>query len=264
MTKRTKESNKLTGSNVEWVDSHCHIHDADFPLGISEVMMAARDAVVTKMIVIGTDEISSNRALDFAHDHENVWAAVGVHPHDAKSGCDFLEKIDFTDPKIVAVGEIGLDYHYNFSSHDQQKEVLIKQLEMAKSIDLPVVFHVREAFDDFWPIYDQFQVAGVLHSYSDNLKNLTEALSRGLYIGVNGIATFTKKSEQLEAFSRIPLERLLVETDAPFLSPKGRRGQVNQPAYVRDIAQWLAEFYGVEFEKLAMSTTKNSEVLFGI
>lgn len=258
------KADELLSAGVGLVDSHCHIHDADFPLKISEVMMAARAAAVTKMIVIGADKESSLRGLDFARQYENVWTTVGVHPHEAKFGCEFLYKIDLDEVNIVAIGEIGLDYHYDFSSRDQQKEALVKQLEIVKGAGLPVVFHVREAYDDFWPIYDQFRVPGVIHSFSDNLENLNKALARGLYIGVNGIATFTKDEAQLEAFSRIPLERLLVETDAPFLAPKGRRGQTNQPAYVRDVAQWLAEFYGVEFEKLAIQTTNNARELFGI
>lgn len=256
------------------IDSHCHIHDADFPVALDEVLSLAKEAGVGKMVTIGTDMESSRLAMEFARAHENVWATVGVHPHSADDGCEFLRKIDFdANPKIVAIGEIGLDYHYDFTSRDSQRTLLKQQLELAVEYDLPVVFHVREAFDDFWPIFDEItslvqtrghQLRGVVHSFSDNLDNLQKALARGLYIGVNGIATFTKDGSQLEAFRAVPLERLLVETDAPYLAPKGKRGQSNQPAFVRDVAEWLAEFYDIEFDKLATQTTQNAERLFRI
>lgn len=258
---------------IELIDSHCHIHNADFPVSVDEVLTAAQQAGVVQMIVIGADEASSRRALEFARAHDNVVATVGVHPHDASAGCQFLQALDLADPQIVAIGEIGLDYHYDFSPRDKQQAVLKQQLLVAIAADLPVVFHVREAFDDFWPIFDwaaaqaraQGRVLrGVVHSFSDNLTNLQAALEQDLYIGVNGIATFTKDQTQLEAFRAVPLEKLLIETDAPYLAPKGHRGKPNQPAYVRSVAEWLAEFYGVELTELAAVTTANARALFGI
>lgn len=261
------------GATVELIDSHCHIHNADFPLSVDEVLAAAKQAGVVQIVVIGADEESSRRAMEFARVHDNVVATVGVHPHDASAGCEFLQVLDLSDPQIVAIGEIGLDYHYDFSPRQVQQEVLQRQLELAIAADLPVVFHVREAFDDFWPIFDQAAaqarsqdrvLRGVVHSFSDDLANLQAALERGLYIGVNGIATFTKNQAQLEAFRAVPLQKLLIETDAPYLAPKGHRGKPNQPAYVRDVAVWLADFYGVELAELAAVTTANTRRLFGI
>lgn len=268
-------SDKLSEAReIELIDSHCHIHDADFPIAIDESLQAAHLAGVTQMVTIGTDEASSLAAVKFARQHDEVFATVGVHPHEASVGCDFLKNLDFAaESKIVAIGEIGLDYHYDFSARDVQRELLKRQLGLAIELDLPVVFHVREAFDDFWPIFDQAatlarargrELRGVLHSFSDNLANLEMALERNLCIGVNGIATFTKDKTQLEAFKQIPLERLLIETDAPYLAPKGKRGQPNQPAYVRDVAEWLAEFYAVSLAELAEATTKNARELFRI
>lgn len=261
------------GATVELIDSHCHIHNADFPLSVDEVLAAAKQAGVVQMIVIGADKESSRRAVEFARTHDNVVATVGVHPHDASAGCEFLQALDLSDPQIVAIGEIGLDYHYDFSPRQVQQAVLRQQLAFAIEADLPVVFHVREAFDDFWPIFDQAAaearsqgrvLRGVVHSFSDNLTNLQAALERGLYVGVNGIATFTKNQAQLEAFRAVPLQKLLIETDAPYLAPKGHRGKSNQPAYVRDVAVWLADFYGVELAELAAVTTANARELFGI
>jgi hydrolase, tatD family len=258
---------------IELIDSHCHIHDADFPVPTDEVLALAEQAGVAQMVVIGTNEQSSRRAVEFAKSHEQIWATVGTHPHDASAGCEYLRTLDLTDPKIVAIGEIGLDYHYDFSPREVQQQVLRQQLMVAIEADLPIVFHVREAFDDFWPIFDEMAMRaqakgrvlrGVVHSFSDNLVNLQMALERGLYIGVNGIATFTKDKSQLEAFRAVPLDKLLIETDAPYLAPKGRRGKPNQPAYVREVAEWLADFYGVELAELATVTMANARRLFGI
>lgn len=251
------------------IDSHCHLHEADFPIDQAEALQLAREVGVKQIIVIGTDKQSSLAAVEFSRQHEGVFATVGVHPHEASGGCDFLKQIDFkTEPKIVAIGEIGLDYHYDFSPREVQRAVFREQLALAIKQNLPVVFHVREAFSDFWQIFDEMttnrqKIRGVVHSFSDNLANLEQALERGLYIGVNGIATFTKDTAQLEAFAKIPLNRLLIETDAPYLAPKGKRGQTNQPAFVYDIAKWLAEFYGISFDQLAATTTANAKELFG-
>ena len=261
----------MDAQKITLIDSHCHIHDADFPLPTDEVLALAKQAGVAQMVVIGTNEQSSRRAVAFANQHAQIWAAVGTHPHDASAGCGYLRALDLTDPKIVAIGEIGLDYHYDFSPREVQQRVLRQQLAVAIEADLPVVFHVREAFDDFWPIFDQMAMRaqadgrvlrGVVHSFSDNLANLQMALERNLYVGVNGIATFTKDETQLKAFRAVPLEKLLIETDAPYLAPKGRRGQPNQPAYVREVAEWLAEFYGVELAELATVTTANARRVF--
>ncbi len=250
------------------IDSHCHIHDREFfPDGGETELKTARDNNIKQLIVIGTDEQSSLEAIDFANKHQDVFCAIGSHPHEAKHGLEYLDKIDFTNPKIVAIGEIGLDYHYNHSPKQAQKQILIEQIKLALKHDLPIVFHVREAFDDLWPILDQFEgqnIRGVIHSFTDNEANLKEALKRGFYIGVNGIATFTKDQKQLEAFAQIPLDRLLLETDAPFLAPKPHRGKTNQPAYVADVAQFLAELYQVELDQLISQTTKNAKKLFDI
>lgn len=165
--------------------------------------------------------------------------------------------------KIIAVGECGLDYFYNNSPKTDQVKMLKAQIELAQKYDLPLIFHVREAFDDFWPIFDSYKnLRGVLHSYTDNEQNLAKALERNLFIGLNGIMTFTKNQWQLEVAKKVPLAKLLLETDAPFLTPSPVRGTVNEPANVRLVGEFLAKLRGERLEVLADATTKNAQSLF--
>jgi len=248
------------------IDTHCHIHEANYPLDIGDVMTRAHHAGVSRMICVGTSEQSSKEAIEFSANHEHVFASVGVHPHDTKEGYDMIAMM-LTDknPNIVAIGEIGLDYFYTHSPREMQIKALEAQLQLAQDHTLPVIFHVREAFDDFWPIFDNFPgLTGELHSFTDNHSNLENALERGLYIGINGISTFTKDIEQQRTFDLIPLDRLLLETDAPFLTPVPHRGKVNEPAYVRVVAEFHADRRGISLEEIALATTTNATALFAL
>jgi len=248
-----------------FIDTHCHIHEADFPLPIEEVFERAKESEVTKLICVGTSEESSRAAITFSETHPSTWASIGVHPHDTKDGYDIVETLAGSSDKIIAVGEIGLDYFYTHSPKELQVEALEAQIKIASAHNLPIIFHVREAFDDFWPIFDKYPgIRGVLHSFTDTKEQLEAALSRGLYIGVNGISTFTKDESQKEMFDSIPLDRLLFETDAPFLTPAPFRGKVNEPAFVRNIAEYHAERRGISVEVIASATTANAQKLFAI
>ena len=247
------------------IDTHCHIHEADFPIPIEEIFLHAKEAGVAKMLCVGTSNQSTDEAVAFADAHENVWAAIGVHPHEAKDGWQAVTDAAGRSQKIVAVGEIGLDYFYTHSPKEVQIEALKAQLSIAQQHDLPVIFHVREAFDDFWPIFDSFPgIRGELHSFTDTFENLQEALKRGLYVGVNGISTFTKDEAQQAMFDTIPLDRLLFETDAPFLTPKPFRGKVNEPAFVRNIAQYHADRRGITLQEIADASSANAIHLFAL
>jgi|SRR5690606_23496257 len=266
------------------VDTHCHIHEADYPLDRSEVLTRAGEVGVEKLICVGTDEASSKLALDFATKHREAYATVGVHPHDTKSslmigsrwsGVDSLELMardylsrratDGVASKLVAVGEIGLDYYYEYSSRDIQIAAFEAQIDLALRLGLPISFHVRNAFEDFWPIFDNFQgIKGVLHSFTDSQVNLDQALMRGLYIGVNGISTFTKDAAQVATFSAVPLDKLLLETDAPFLTPTPYRGKVNEPAFVEKVAVHHAQARGLAVDEIAAATTSNASALFEV
>ena len=247
------------------IDTHCHIHEDNYPLDREAVLDVARASGVDKILVVGTDMKSSLAAVEFAATHDDVWSILGVHPHEAKFGIDGLESL-LIKPKVVGVGEIGLDYFYNHSPRETQIEMLNQQLELALKYDLPISFHVREAFDDFWPIIDNFagRARGVVHSFTDSIQNLEQALNRDFMIGVNGIATFNKDPGQHKMYQSIPLERMVLETDAPFLSPAPHRGQPNQPSFVKEIAEFLADLHKSEFDEVASKTTAAAERLFGI
>lgn len=247
-----------------FVDTHCHIHDAQYPLDPLAALSRAREADVRQLICVGTDQPSSAAAIAFAALHEGVFATVGVHPHDSKDGyVDILQWAG--QPKLVAVGEIGLDYFYDHSPREVQIPILEAQMQFALDQNLPIVFHVREAFNDFWPIFDNFKgIRGELHSFTDTQANLEAGLSRGLYIGVNGISTFTKDEAQQASYASIPLSKLLLETDAPFLTPAPFRGKVNEPAFVRTIAEFQAAQRGCSLEAIADATTANARELFAL
>lgn len=270
---------------MELVDTHCHIQSAGLSSGdkvtrelwakvpelsAQQIITSAEAADVTRLICVGCDLEDSKLAISFAQNHEQFWASAGIHPHEAQhytGKTKLLEEFAalISQSKVVAVGECGLDYFYEHSPKEAQVEILKFQIELALKKDLPLIFHVREAFDDFWPIFDQYKnLRGVLHSFTDSSANLEKALERGLYIGVNGIATFTKNPVQLATYQAIPLQKLLLETDAPFLTPTPYRGTINQPKYVRRVGEFLSELRDESLEQLAAATTINALKLFGI
>lgn len=271
---------------MELIDTHCHIHAAqneasgDDPtrtlwlkMGNADpdaMIRTAAEQGVTNLICVGTDLGDSRLAVEFVKRRDNCRASVGVHPHEAgRYARDEQAKKEFsalvTMPKVVAVGECGLDYYYKHSTKEDQQEILRFQLRLALEHDLPLVFHVREAFEDFWRVLDEFKpVRGVIHSFTDTEEVLAEALRRGFYIGLNGIMTFTKHAAQLEMAKKVPIERLMLETDAPYLTPKPYRGTVCEPKHMRMTSEFLANLRGENLEELAAATTCNAKEFFGI
>jgi len=272
---------------MELVDTHCHIQSIDESSGekatsqlwtkrggssLSDVIDRATANHVNKLIVVGCSLADSQLACRVAGSSDHTWASVGIHPHEAKDHVRDKQALNkFKDlvkqPKVVAIGECGLDYYYQHSQRADQIKILQFQLSLAIDHDLPLIFHVRQAFDDFWPIFDshnslEHPIRGVLHSYTDNHKNLELALERKLYIGINGIATFNKNPELTDVYTRIPLNNLLLETDSPFLTPAPIRGTINEPKNIRLIAEYLAGLRGEEIGQLAKSTTNNARKLF--
>lgn len=247
------------------IDTHCHIHES-YELPIDEVLRTADEADVKQYICVGTSETSSRQAIEFSDKHPDSFASIGVHPHDTKDGYAKIAELAASgSEKLVAVGEIGLDYFYTNSPREVQIEALKTQIEVALAHNLPIIFHVREAFDDFWPIFDSYEgIRGVLHSFTDSKQNMEKAVSKGLFIGVNGISTFTKDETQKAMFDAIPLDRLIFETDAPFLTPTPYRGKINQPAYVKVIAQHHADRRGVSLKEISDATSQNARALFNL
>lgn len=255
---------------MTFTDTHCHIHESSYPDAD-----AARDrahlAGIGRLICVGTDETTSTEAATYARKHDDVWASVGLHPHDAShgpAGLATLKELLDNDKnshvrKIVAIGECGLDYFYDNSPRDQQIAMIEAQLQLATDYALPVIFHVREAFEDFWPIYENFNgIRGVLHSFTDSAAHRDRAIAHGLYIGVNGIATFTKDEAQRAMYGSIPLENLLLETDSPFLTPIPHRGMVNEPAFITHVAHYIANLQSINLKELSRATERNATKLF--
>lgn len=272
---------------TELFDTHCHIHAAEGSEGekatrerwskaettAAEIVQRATSAGVTRLLCVGCSLDDSRLAVKFAQSHSNCWAAVGIHPHEAGEGLGQDLKAAFEEltqqPKVIGIGECGLDYFYNHSPKSTQENVLRMQIECAMEHRLPLVFHVREAFDDFWPIFESYHnkahpLRGVLHSFTDSQTNLDRALRHNLYIGINGIATFTKKPEQLEVYRRVPIEKLVLETDAPFLTPHPYRGKMCEPYHMRATAEFLANLRGETIETIDRTTTLNARQLFNV
>lgn len=249
-----------------FTDTHCHIHDREFfPDGGEKPYDQARAAGVRRMLCVGTDTRSSEAAVQFCADKEGAFAVVGIHPHDAEKELPnsdrFLKWCHEQAGNIVGVGEIGLDYHYNHSPREKQIELLEKQIDLALSLELPISFHVRDAFEDFWPIFDNFKgVRGVLHSFTDSVENMEMGLERGLFIGINGITTFARERDAVTR--AVPLDAIVLETDAPFLTPTPLRGRINEPGNIVLIASYVAGFRDTTVEALSQRTEHNVNRIF--
>lgn len=264
------------------IDSHCHLHDREFFSAeeAEECLERARKAGVKKIICVGTSHIDSLQARDFASNHNNVYWTYGIHPENAnpqgkspiqdesarKVGNEFSlysnkdsmrPKKPNLDARLVAIGEVGLDYHYEGYDREAQIRLFEQMLQLAADNDLPVSFHIREAFSDFFPVVANFpMIRGVVHSFTDSKKILRRILNETeFYVGVNGLATYS-------TLPTPPLERILLETDAPFLAPVPYRGERNEPAFIPEIAKWLAGKLEEPIEEIIKTTTNNAQHLF--
>jgi TatD DNase family protein len=257
-----------------FIDSHCHIDGPEYDADREAVIARAREAGVTTMLTVGTGDPHSdaiNRAVDLAEQQEGVYAAVGVHPHDAKLFDDVAERrlLDLVQSKrVIAWGEIGLDYHYDHSPRDVQREVFRRQLRLARELELPVVIHSREADDDTINIVRDelsgYQRAGVLHCFGGSLAMARNAIELGFFISFAGNLTFKKADDLRDIARQLPLDRLLVETDCPYLTPVPFRGRRNEPARVIETARCLAEIHGKDVAEVEKVTSENFGRLFGV
>lgn len=258
-----------------FVDSHAHIDGEEFDADRDEVVARARAAGVAAILNVGTGDPRSGsleRAVRVAESYENVFAAAGVHPHDARLFDDAVArslcKLLASSPRAVAWGEIGLDYHYDHSPRDVQRDVFSRQLRLAREADLPVIIHSREADEDTVEIlareWSGAARGGVMHCFGGGRPMAERALELGFYVSFAGNVTF-KKAEPLREVARVvPLDRLLVETDCPYLAPVPHRGRRNEPAHVADTARFVAELRGTSTEELGRATCENFSRLFGV
>lgn len=250
-----------------FIDSHAHIQISQFNSDRDAVLKRAFDVGVTKLLIIGFDLETSQKAVELAEKHDNLYATVGMHPHSAKDLTTDVQlkfQVLLNHPKVVAIGEIGLDYYRNLSPHQVQKIAFEKQLDIAEEMKMPIVIHNRDAYMDILPILEKRRgkVSGILHCFTGNLELMDRSIDLGFHIGIGGIVTYLNAKEVHEVAKKVPLERLLIETDCPWLTPQFRRGKRNEPAYIPAIADKIAELRSITTEEIGNITTNNFNTLF--
>jgi len=253
--------------NLRIVDSHAHLGMDDFSKDLKDVLKRSGDAGVLWVLVPATDVESSRVVVELCEKYDSVYGAVGIHPHDAdKAKQEDVEEIAslLTHPKVKAVGEIGLDFYYSFSAREVQERIFSMQLALAAVSGLPVVIHSRDAVDEALSIIDACdpdKIKGVFHCFTGSVKELDAVIERGFYVSVGGMVTF-KNFQALDVVKKIPLDKLLVETDAPYLTPVPFRGKRNEPAFLPYTIEKLAEIYNKSADEISAVTSENAERLF--
>jgi TatD DNase family protein len=252
------------------IDSHCHIDDTRFDADREVMMTRARAAGVEHFVTIGCDLATSRAAVALAQKHPYISATVGVHPHEVRliqeGWYDELRSLARSD-RVLAYGEIGLDYHYDHSPRDVQRIRFREQIQLARELKLPIVIHTREAQEDTITILKEekaSELGGVFHCFSGDAWLAKDALDLGFYLSFSGVVTFQNAVMLREIVKTVPLDRILVETDSPYLTPAPYRGKRNEPAYVRQVAEKIAEVHGIDMEKVEEATTQNTKWLFQI
>jgi len=250
-------------------DSHAHIDDEKFDADREQVIQRALENGVTGIINVGATMASSARSVALAAQYANIYAAVGIHPHDAQEALetDYEQLAAWSkQDKVLAIGEIGLDYYYELSPRDVQRAVFVRQIDVARQMNMPFIIHDRDAHGDILDIVksEAKGLSGVFHCFSGSLEMAKEVIKLGFYISIAGPVTFKNAAKLPEIVAGIPLERLLVETDCPYLTPHPHRGKRNEPAYVRIVAEQVASLRGLELSALAEITSANVQRLFNI
>ncbi|WP_261134714.1 TatD family hydrolase [Bacillus sp. Marseille-Q3570] len=251
-------------------DTHAHLNAVQFDEDRDEVIQRALDEGVSHIVVVGFDRDTIKGALDLAEGYDFIYAAVGWHPVDAidmtEEDLKWIEELA-SHPKVVALGEMGLDYHWDKSPKDVQMDVFRKQIQLAKKVNLPIVIHNREATEDVVSILEEEnaeEVGGIMHCYSGSLEIAKRCMDMNFYISFGGPVTFKNARKPKEVAVEIPMDRILIETDCPFLSPHPLRGKRNESSYVKYIAEQIAELKGMSVEEVAQKTSDNAFRLFGI
>jgi TatD DNase family protein len=260
MTEPTAEA---ASAPIRWIDNHCHLppgHVGD------EVIARAAEAGVVRFVDVGTDHERSLQVIASASRHpDTVFATVGVHPHDATEGTDGLAELA-ADPAVVAIGECGLDYHYDHSPRQVQREAFAAQIALAHELRLPLVIHTREAWDDTFAVLDAETIPErtVFHCFTGGPDEARRALDLGAHLSFSGIVTFKGAPEVQAAAALCPLDRMLVETDSPYLAPVPHRGKPNRPAWVAHVGQHIADLRGIAVADVAAATTANADAVFAL
>lgn len=255
---------------IKIFDTHTHLNVEQFDGKVEEELALAREMGVVKMNVVGFDKPTIEKALQLADAHEAIYATVGWHPTEAGSYSDAVETFlreALKHPKILALGEIGLDYHWMTAPKEVQKEVFKRQITLSKELGLPFVVHTRDALKDTYEVIKEVGVGaagGIMHSFSGSWEMAQAFIDLGMMISLSGVVTFKKATELHDVATKIPLEHLLVETDAPYLAPVPKRGRENKTAYTRYVVEKIAELRGVSVEEVARATYANAERIFKI
>lgn len=251
-------------------DTHVHLNAEQYNEDLEEVLSRAKEAGVGRMVVVGFDRPTIERAMELVERYDFLYASVGWHPVDAidmkEEDLAWIEELS-SHPKVVALGEMGLDYHWDKSPKDVQKEVFRKQIHLAKKVKLPIIIHNREATQDIVDILREEgaeEVGGIMHCFSGSPEIAQECVDMNFYISLGGPVTFKNAKKPKEVAQEIPLEKLLIETDCPYLAPHPNRGKRNEPAYVKLVAEQIAELKGISLEEVEKITTENANKLFNI
>ena len=249
-----------------FTDTHCHISKEDYD-DIEEVINNAKEAKVNRLIISGCEKRNIKESLEIANTHDNVYLALGYHPEEANEITDKdiedIKELIRNNKKVVAVGEIGLDYHYGKENKDKQIKLFRTMIGIAKELNLPVVIHTRDAFQDTYDILKEEKVTGVIHCFSGNLENAKMYLSLGFALGIGGVITF-KNTNLKETIKEVPIDRILLETDSPYLAPTPFRGEKNESKYIPLIAEEIAKNKDITIEELSEKTEENVHRVFGI
>jgi TatD DNase family protein len=256
-----------TGDNMLF-DTHVHLNADQFQEDVEDVMKRAQEAGVKRMVVVGFDRLTITRAMELVEKYDWLYAAVGWHPVDAidmtEEDLNWIEELA-NHPKVVAIGEMGLDYHWDKSPKDVQKDVFRRQIRLAKKVKLPIIIHNREATQDIVDILKEegaSDVGGVMHCFSGSAETALECVKLNFYISLGGPVTFKNAKKPKEVAEAVPLDKLLIETDCPYLAPHPYRGKRNEPAYVKLVAEEIAALKHLSYEEVAAATMKNANTLF--
>jgi TatD DNase family protein len=253
-----------------YIDTHVHLNADQYDEDLQDVINRAREAKVSKMVVIGFDTITIKRAIELAEEHPDIYAVVGWHPVDAidctEDDLKWIEELA-SHPKVVAIGEMGLDYHWDKSPKDIQQVIFRKQIQLAKRVKLPIVIHNREATEDVVQILKEegaAEVGGIMHCFSGSVETAKQCIDMNFMISLGGPVTFKNSKKPKEVAKEVPLEYLLIETDAPYLAPHPYRGKRNEPSYVPLVAEEIARLKDLPIEEVAEKTTQNALRFFNI